>query len=156
QDLDDLGRGGIGPPGVVVAVIVVVPLLVQGVLLEVGEQLDPQVGAAGRPAAHIDGKMEPGREPALGAVVLVCREGQLLEVALAAGAVGGRAHLLHRWHEEADEYGDDGDYDQQLDQREAGPSLECEERRHSGTPSSGRPGLTADRRWASRLVVPQR
>src|SRR5262245_16958307 len=50
QDLDDMGRGGIPLPGDVVAVIAVVPLAVQVVLIEVGEQLDPKVGAPGRKA----------------------------------------------------------------------------------------------------------
>src|SRR5262249_34533478 len=48
QELEDMGRGGIPLPGDVVAVIAEVPRVVQVVLLKVGEQLDPQVGAPSR------------------------------------------------------------------------------------------------------------
>ena len=75
-----MGLGGIPPPGGVVTVIVVVPLPVQVVLFEVGEQLDPQVGAQGRPAAHIDGKTPPDGELARCVVVVVRRQRCLLEV----------------------------------------------------------------------------
>src|SRR5262249_29210238 len=55
QQLDDMSLGGIPAPGDIVAVIVVVPLLVQVVLSDVGEQLDPQVGALGRNHTQVDG-----------------------------------------------------------------------------------------------------
>src|SRR5262249_34329220 len=70
QDLDDLGLGGIPPPGDVVSVIVVVPLPVQVILLEVREQFDPQVGAPGRAVAHHDGKTYPDGELARGVVAV--------------------------------------------------------------------------------------
>src|SRR5215213_1148937 len=52
QELDDLGLGGVPAPGDIVAVIEVVPLVVQAALLEVGEQLDPQVGSPVRTVAN--------------------------------------------------------------------------------------------------------
>src|SRR5262249_32440898 len=52
QELDDMSRGGIPVSNDVVAVIAVVPLLMQVVLFEEGEQLDPQVGAPGRTVAN--------------------------------------------------------------------------------------------------------
>src|SRR5262249_26035712 len=64
QDLDDLGLGGI-PSRDVVEVIVAVPLLVQVVLFDVGEQLDPQGGAPGRTIADKDRKARPGGELAV-------------------------------------------------------------------------------------------
>ena len=61
----------------------------------------------------------------LAVVVVEAVQGQadLLEVALAAGAVGRLAHLLHRGQEQSDQHGDDGNHHQQLDQREAAPLL---------------------------------
>src|SRR5262249_32086805 len=94
QDLDDLGRGGIPPVRDVVAEIVVVPPLVQVVQLAIGKHLDPQVGAISpAAAAHSVGRVDPGGETAPGIVVVVGRQGELLEVVLAAHAVGGFAHL---------------------------------------------------------------
>src|SRR5262249_10869040 len=122
QDLDDLGLGGIATPGDVVAVIVVVPLLVQVVLFEVGQQFDPQVGAPGRTVAHVDGKTRPDWELPVVAVVVVRGQGDLLEVVQALGACGGRADLLDGGEQQADEDGDDRDHHQQLNQGEAAPS----------------------------------
>src|SRR5262249_16108576 len=48
----------------------------------------------------------------------------LLEVVLAAGAVGRLADLLDGGQEQADQHRDDGDDDQQLDQRERRASAE--------------------------------
>jgi len=41
----------------------------------------------------------------------------LLQVVLAAHAVGCLTHLLHRWNQKADQNRDDGDHHQQFDQR---------------------------------------
>jgi len=55
----------------------------------------------------------------VGAVV-ECQAG-LLEVVLATHACGGFADLLHGRQQQADEDGDDGNHDKQLDQGEATP-----------------------------------
>src|SRR5262245_11132827 len=62
QELDDLGLRGIPPPRDIVAVIVVVPLLSQVVLFEVGKQFDPEGAASGRTVAHKVGKVAPRGE----------------------------------------------------------------------------------------------
>jgi hypothetical protein len=49
-------------------------------------------------------------------------EADVLEVILAASAGSRFANLLDRGQKHADENGDDRDYDQQLDQREATPA----------------------------------
>src|SRR5262249_58697196 len=61
----------------------------------------------------------PAGEFAVGVVVVVEGQADLLEVVLTAQAVGRCADLLYRGQEQADEDGDDGDHHQQLDQREA-------------------------------------
>src|SRR5262249_42875230 len=60
----------------------------------------------------------PRRDRAVGVVVVVDGEGELLEVVGAAYAAGRLAHFLDGGDEQADEDGDDGDHHQQLDQRE--------------------------------------
>src|SRR5205823_1066423 len=47
-------------------------------------------------------------------------EANLLEVVLALNASGGLAHFLHGGHQQADQDGDDGNHDEQLDQRKGG------------------------------------
>jgi hypothetical protein len=47
------------------------------------------------------------------------RQRELFEIVGALGAGRGLANLLHRGNQEADQDGDDGDDDQQLNQREA-------------------------------------
>src|SRR6516164_10618832 len=74
--------------------------------------------------------MHPGGELALGVMVVMCREGDLLEVVGAGDAVGRFAYLLHRRHEEADEHRNDGNYHQQFDQGEARHSLGLEGLEH--------------------------
>ena len=106
------------PPHDVVAVIEVVPLLVQVVLLEVGEQFDPKVSAPGWAVAHHDGKARPDGELLEGVVVVVCRQGDLLEVVQALGTVGGLADFLHRGEEQADQDGNDRNHHQQFNQGE--------------------------------------
>src|SRR5262249_53109810 len=65
---------------------------------------------------------EARRELVVRAVVVLGGEAELLEVVLAAHAVGGLADLLHRGQKQADQDRDDGNHHQQLDQREAGPA----------------------------------
>jgi hypothetical protein len=50
--------------------------------------------------------------------VVVAGEGNLLEVVGALDAGGSPSGLLNRGQQQAGEDGDDGDYDQELDQRE--------------------------------------
>src|SRR4051794_2733848 len=52
-------------------------------------------------------------------MVVVKRKPDLLEVVLAFRPCGGLAYLLHRGQEQPNEDGDDGNYNQQFDQREA-------------------------------------
>ena len=118
QDREDLGDVGGAPAGEVVAVIVVVPLAVQGRLLEVGEELDPEVRAPAEAAPlRVDGD-EPRGEVSPRVVVVMGREGQLLQVVGAAGAAGRLAGRLHGGQEQPDQDRDDGNHDQHLDQGE--------------------------------------
>ena len=103
-------------PGDIVAVVAIVPSLVEVALLEIREQLDPQIGAPGRYAGHIDGQARPSGKPAGGVVGVVRRQSNLLEVVLATHAAGGLADLLHRGQEQSNEDRDNGDDHQQLDQ----------------------------------------
>jgi len=68
-----------------------------------------------RPVPH-------GGEFAVGVVEIVGGQADLVEVVLAAHAVGGLADLLDGGQQQADQDGDDGDHHQQLDQRERRPS----------------------------------
>src|SRR5262249_10186564 len=88
------------------------PLLVKVVLLDVGKDQDRPGGAAIL-------VQTAGGEEAVVAVEVVDGQPELAEVVGAGAAVGGLAHSLDGRHEECNEYGDDGNDDQQLDQREA-------------------------------------
>src|SRR5262245_57611204 len=63
-----------------------------------------------------------GREETQRVVVVVERQADLLEVVLALRPRGRLAHLLDGGQEQADEDGNDGEDDQQLDQRERATS----------------------------------
>src|SRR5262249_52713106 len=80
----------------------------------------------GRPVAVADHgarrRVGAGRELLEAVVVVLPRQGDLLDVVLAGGAVGALTHLLDGGDEQADEDGDDGNHHQQLDQREATPT----------------------------------
>jgi hypothetical protein len=102
------------PPGHVVLLVVgavQVPLGVQVVLLEVGED---QHGPGG-PLVVGDGRRQ--RPPDV--VVVVHGQADLLEVVGALGAEGRLARLLDGRHRQADQHRDDGDHHQHLDQGEA-------------------------------------
>src|SRR5262249_4642762 len=60
-----------------------------------------------------------GRQVLVGVVEVVKRQADLLQVVGARRPRGGFADLLDGGQQQADEHGDDGDDDQQLDQREA-------------------------------------
>src|SRR5205807_129756 len=60
-------------------------------------------------------------EVLVGVVEAVHGQAHLLEVVGALDACGRLAHLLHRRQEQADQHGDDGNDNKQLDQRKAGP-----------------------------------
>ena len=72
-----MGSDGILSPGDVFEVIVLVPVVLQVVLFEVREQLDPKVGAPGRTVANINREMRPGGELSVGVVEVVGRQGDL-------------------------------------------------------------------------------
>src|SRR5262249_3747307 len=64
-----------------------------------------------------------GRHSALVRVrTVVQSEDHLMEVVLGLGASRGVAHFLHGGQQQADEDGNDRNYHQQLDQREAAPT----------------------------------
>src|SRR5262249_28772820 len=52
-------------------------------------------------------------------VIRLQGDADLLEVVGTLGAVGGLPHFLHGREQQADQHGDDGDDDEQLDQGEA-------------------------------------
>src|SRR6516165_11524935 len=59
------------------------------------------------------------RKPLMGIVIVVEGDADLHEVVGAPHAVGRLADLLHCWKKQADEHGDDCQYDKQFDQRKA-------------------------------------
>src|SRR5262249_50231148 len=63
-----------------------------------------------------------GGEEVVVVVVGVDGDAQLLEVVLAGGGRGRLTHLLDGRQQQADQHGDDGDDDEQLDQRERRPT----------------------------------
>ena len=110
-----------------------VPPPVQVVLVEIGEGFDPPVSAVGpAAAASIHSEVKADGEAALGIVVVMHRERQLLEVILAGCAVGGLAHLLDGWQQQAHEHRNHGDHNQQLDQGESAPALPADLYLNSG------------------------
>jgi hypothetical protein len=56
-------------------------------------------------------------------MVVVKRDSDLFEVVAALGATGGLTRRLDGRQEQGDQNGDDGNHDEQLNQREATPSL---------------------------------
>jgi hypothetical protein len=60
---------------------------------------------------------------AIGIVVHLTGHADLVEIVRALGACGGFAHFLYRRQQQADQHGDDGDDDEQLNKREAGPPV---------------------------------
>ncbi len=53
-------------------------------------------------------------------IIMGC-QAELLQIVGALGSVGGLADFLHRWQQESDQDGDNGDDDQELDEREPAP-----------------------------------
>src|SRR5205823_2535287 len=102
--------------------------LEQVVLLHVREDVEVEAPLVIEPAAlpapgatvSTPGRVHvaPRRQRAVGVVVVVAGEGELLEVVGALHACGGLADLLDGGQEQADQDGDDRYYHQQLDQRE--------------------------------------
>jgi hypothetical protein len=56
-------------------------------------------------------------------VVILGREGDLLQVVRALNATRGLARLLHRWKKQGDKDPDDGNDDEELDERESSRSV---------------------------------
>ncbi len=79
-----------------------VPLTVQGVLLDIGQDQDG-------PAHFTISPQSRWGELLIGVMVVVYRKAELLEVVAAAHATGGFTHLLHGRHEQANEHSDNGD-----------------------------------------------
>src|SRR5262249_7168926 len=89
-----------------------VPLLVERALFNVWEN---EYGPGG---VLVPG--DAGGGQGLEAVVVVVeRQADLLEIVGTLRPGSGLAHLLHRGHEQGDQDGDDGDYDQQFNEGEA-------------------------------------
>src|SRR5262249_36591425 len=63
----------------------------------------------------------------------------LLEVILALRPGGGLADLLHRWHQQSNKDGDNGDHDEEFDECEA-PPLPRSQARHGWPPEKGTNG----------------
>jgi hypothetical protein len=110
----DVGRPDVAEGAVGITADDVIAVEVEGVvqvlLLEVGQG----EGHPGPPAAPLDAR----RQAALGVVVVVHRQADLLQVVGALGAPGGLAGTLHGRQEQGDEHADDRDDHQQLDQGE--------------------------------------
>src|SRR5262249_16744982 len=116
---------------------------------EKGEDLEAPAGLLlppdGRLAADIVRDRVPTpppcREVVVGAVVVVEGQADLLELVRALHARGGLADLLHGRQHQADERGDDGDYYQQLNEREAAAPAAGKATRtiHGRTPEKGVP-----------------
>src|SRR2546430_11554570 len=75
-------------------------------------------GGFGRVLALAPAPPAATRQPLVSALEVQDRDADLLEIVLTLGAVGRLTHLLDGWQQEPDEHSDDGDYDQELDQRE--------------------------------------
>src|SRR5262249_30841145 len=82
------------------------------------------------------GRDNSRREAAPLGVVVVRRQGQLLEVVLALQARRGGARLLHRGQQQAHQDADDSDHDEQLDQRQASAMIVLRESGHDWSPSN--------------------
>jgi hypothetical protein len=52
-------------------------------------------------------------------MIILSGQAELLQVIGAVDPIAGLAHLLHRWHKETDQDGDNGDDDQQFDKGKA-------------------------------------
>src|SRR5262249_27356893 len=144
------------PPRAVVGLVGHRPqLLVDVVLLVVGEEESKGTGPVGQRATRcvdsvlgqvagervIDVRfaaLVAGRQNALGALVVVGGEAQLLEVVLALGARGSLAHLLNCRQEQADQDRNDRDHHEEFDQGERGRST---------FEHGGAPGKEMERKW---------
>ena len=67
------------------------------------------------------GALPVARQNAVGVVIIMRAQANLVEIVRARQAIRRRAHSLHRRHEQADEDAYDGDHHQQLDQGKAAP-----------------------------------
>ena len=67
--------------------------------------------------------ISPGGHVAERADVVVRGQADLLHVVGAAHAVGGLAHFLHGWNQQAHQHRDDGDHHQQFNKGESTPSF---------------------------------
>src|SRR5262249_49792935 len=95
------------------------PKVVLFVVREQGHvQAVPLAGVRGFGPAKVllSGNVNGRREAAVSPVEVVGGEGNLFEVVDALEAGGGFTHFLHRGHQEADQDGNDGDHNQELDQ----------------------------------------
>ena len=138
--------------GIAVAVRVVgavarqlrVPLLRDVVLLEERHEDNPAGDVARGALADLVVHDRVG-ELAVGALVVVAREPNLLHVVGALDPRGGGANLLNRGEQKADEDRDDRDHDEQLDQCEGAGVRMCAA--HDAAPSSSVSGDRETRRW---------
>ena len=93
---------------------------------------------------------------AVGALVVVDGQADLLQVVLALHAGGGLADLLDGGQEQADQDRDDRDHHQQLDQREPGSALGSDGSRMHGHPPYGEGNETATAHGRHRRSVSKR
>src|SRR5262245_56263251 len=78
------------------------------------------------------------RQMLMHVMILVGSQAELSQVVAALHAAGGLSDLLHRRQEQADQDGNNGDDDQQLDQRKAAPSDNSWRLKHGCTSCSVR------------------
>src|SRR5262249_14805013 len=119
-----LGVGG----QVAVAAVAAERLLVGGVLLDVGQDVEEYASLAVVGCRVTAGGVGQSRGtlPAVGVGTVDRGQADLLEVVGAAHAVGRLAHLLHGGHQQTDQDGDNCYHHQQFDQREATPTKQLD------------------------------
>jgi hypothetical protein len=109
------------PHGVLIRIQVEPPPIVDGVLIKVGQQRDKPVGSLVRvrnPRGISWSIDEEGRKRAVRAVVIVHRQTNLLQLALATGTPGCFAGLLHSRQQQRDQHCQDRNDHQQFNQSE--------------------------------------
>src|SRR5262249_8212207 len=103
--------------------------LVEIILLDIRQQQGlgrpARIDRSSRPADAVIGTLAK-REPAEGAVIVVQRQADLMEIVLAFHAIGRLADLLNCWKQKTHKNSNDGDDYQQFDERETGSSTDHE------------------------------
>ena len=96
------------------------PPAAQRVLLQIRREVHRPRRSDGRTARRGTPRR---REREVGVVVVVCAQGDLLEVVQAFRPGGRRADFLHRRQQQADQNGNDCDHDQEFNEGKPSPPL---------------------------------